>query len=127
MTCQELAGRELDAACARAMGWRDIDNDPRAKLGKGPGDGCLRVFPRYATDAATLPEKLAWLRNRMGKHFGYVDMTTWSPFNCEGDTEGTKATYCGASGDFEASGSTIDEAVARLVVAVADAEAGAKR
>ena len=110
MTTNELTGRELDAACARAMGHKILNGHIERPTGGYHG------IPKFSTDAATLPEKMAWLRRNgsidieIGRHEDDV-VATWH------DNYGGKV-VC--------RGSTIDEAVARLVVAVAEAEAGAK-
>lgn len=48
------AGRETDAAVARALGWRDIGHNGAWKslMGKRPVTGYLDTIPRFSTNAS---------------------------------------------------------------------------
>lgn len=126
----QLTGRALDEACAKAMGWRDIGDD---------ADGCQcglpperaagvyrrRFVPAFSTDAACIPEMLAWLRSKT-----YIE--------CDGcplplevvDLGNEYEASIGAEGDdiarVWAHGDTLSEALAKLVAAVGDAKRNAE-
>lgn len=90
MTEEQLGGRALDEACAKAMGWRWAQH--------------------YSTDPATQAEKLAHLT--AGGHTVGINCTEHA-VECwlEGEWFGNKSPM--------GQGTTISQALARLVVAVA--------
>jgi hypothetical protein len=105
MTTEQLAGRTLDEAAARAMGWRDFTPAPhtRVMMGAAP-DGELDYLPNYCTDAARIPEMLAWLHP-----LGSVEIHS--------NRAGCLAFIVGD--DVACNGATLQEALARLVCQVA--------
>jgi hypothetical protein len=102
-----LEGRELDAAVFRALssGWGDkLSDELIATLFRQPH------FGPYSTHPERLPEMLAWLQERAGG----LDIT-WL---CDGDP-GAKWEAYRAPSSIPQKGATLNQAVARLVVAVA--------
>lgn len=118
--------RELDIKVAEAMGWHSL------YVSKFNGETCgwpagrtkshepVHAVPRYSTDYAALPEMLAWLQSH-----GYVEMES---LRAE-DPHSYWSARMWRSGepvpdeDFGWwTGATLPEAVARLVVAVAEAQ-----
>ena len=117
-----LTGRALDLACATALGWTlevgtgwwfppkpDAYDSGRAEL----------WVPKYSEDAATQPEMLAWLRQR-----GCLLEMFEIP---EGDDDELVVwrvqgwiRSCSDS-SLDVRGETLNQAIARLVVAVAAA------
>lgn len=119
----ELTGRELDEAAARAMGWTFITFPngpcPDVKHWKHPeGEYHWRKTPSLSTDPAHIPEMLAWLRK-----FASVEMFAWRNDDVEAATIHSDRHRL----DCRVGGSTLSEALARLVVAVAEAEVGPRR
>ena len=111
---EQLQGRQLDEAVARILGTTNsIDINP-ADVPYAPSG--MRS-PHYSTDAATLPEMLAWLHKQS---VATVEISHYDAHH---------VSVCLRSGlrDFShATGSSINEALARLCLAVAGAgrEAG---
>lgn len=115
----ELEGRALDAACAKAMGYRVLTNDID-ELWQEKGDEQEQHdgshLRRYSTNPACIPEMLAWLHDPPA----VVAIGSW--------WNGTWAflTHTKFSMDkvpeHAVRGATISEALARLVVAVKEAK-----
>lgn len=89
----QLDGRDLDRACAEAMG---------------------KIGGRWSTDPSTQAEKLVWLRQHFVLVcFGfYRDGEVWA----QGSIDDVDTVDMGSSG------TTIDQALARLIVALAKAK-----
>lgn len=117
--------RDLDRACAEAMGWTVAA--PDYDLGMGvSGDtvqwkckpkhcGDTWALRAYSTDPSTQAEKLAWLR---ACDFRFVEITGWDDGTWVAKGFGSPDHHL----DREEQGATIDEALAALVVAVAKAK-----
>lgn len=110
---EQLHGRALDEACARAMGWTFITYPdgpcPDVKHWKSPvwdkpSDIHWRPCRPFSDCAETLPEMLAWLTDRIG--FVRIDVSKNNVTVADDES-----LLC--------FGPTLNEAVARLVVAVA--------
>jgi len=117
MTDDQLDGRDLDRACAEAMGWTAIvDGFYKGELlGRKPGceeDGYL--LPLYSTDPSTLPETLAWIRSQVDElsELMLEERSKGEWLACVWDDRETPGVR----------GATITEVAARLVVAVAKAK-----
>ena len=122
----DLTGRDLDLAVARALGWTDLRYEtlpvyrsgvtgggvyaPTAEsLVGNPPDGSsprpmIRHVPRYSEDGGRIPELFAEIRKRTND---CVDLTL----------SGTA--YLAASGDHQVHASTPSEALAQLLMMVA--------
>lgn len=126
---EQLQGRALDEAVARAMGWTEIcreiirlfmGRDDREFLVGNPPDGSspaplIRHIPAYHDDPNMQAEMLEWLRGRDG--YG------WMLIDIDGH-KGFYAYWCGKGDDRESGfGDSINEALARLVLAVAGRDA----
>ena len=119
----ELTGRALDKAAAVAMGWRCLAKTPSPKSkwtdGKTlehPGPTPQMALPRFHTDPATIPEMLAWLHAE-----GTIGCVILGCY--EGKVNACASKW--VSANIHTEGTTPNEALARLVVAVAAAK-GAK-
>ena len=113
----QLDGRDLDRACAEAMGWTAIaDGFYKGELlGRKPGceeDGYL--LPLYSTDPSTLPETLVWIRSQVDElsELMLEERSKGEWLACVWDDRETPGVR----------GATITEVAARLVVAVAKAK-----
>jgi len=128
---EPLNGRDLDEACAKAMGWTPVESVSGRPCGwKRDGFVSTEVFPhRYSTDPATLDEKLAWLilSAKLSRPLyavvsidvmGHDQSSACLVQHCADHDVGT----CDDAPLVLAAmtGSTIHEAIARLVVAVAE-------
>ncbi len=104
-----MSDRKLDEAVAMAMGWR---NKSTGWVEPKFGAQTMRYPRSYSTDPATQAEMLAWLQDR-GSRVELVwnedELPAWGAWM--------------APRSKEQSGATINEALARLVVAVAESEA----
>ena len=102
-----IVTRELDEACARAMDWQVQGGDWLHRSGR-----MLLHVPAYSTDPATDAEKVAWLTHR-----GYLQIGV--------DVNGAavRLTRDDDRPESMVMATTMTEALARLVVAVAEAEA----
>lgn len=131
-----LEGRALDEACAKAMGtYVEKCDGYMAEMAGNSCDGwfcskCRAVegrwgekmpdhagFKHYSTDPATDAEKLAWLTR-----FATVELYVWA---CGNDGKPGASAMLVNDGDAVSpyvEGATISEALARLVVAVAEAK-----
>ena len=119
MTDDQLTGRELDEACAKAMGWRDIgddaDGDPCGlPTGRTAGVYRRRFVPAFSTDAACIPEMLAWLRITF--ELTEVGVSRDGEVWARGSFDDVDTI------DMVEDGSTLSEALAKLVVAVGEAK-----
>lgn len=111
----QLTGRALDEAVAKALGWTfitfpdgvcpDVKHWKHPKLDKEHWRPCAP----FSTDAACLPEMLAWLTNHGSVGIDIVKSVTEAAIT-SGPREGVTAI-----------GADISEALARLVVAVGEA------
>lgn len=116
MTASDLSGRDLDVAVARALGWTFVTFPdgpcPDVRHWKRPTVDAYhwRPDPQFATDPATLDEKLAWLL-----HYGCFDIMV-TPEGVSIDFSGFDTNH-----DCRVQGKDIHEATARLVVAVKEA------
>lgn len=146
MTTDQLQGRDLDRAAAVAMGWTkpstrgkcDVCGWPIVPEGEHGcwASRCTMVFERerpvradecapYSTDPARITEMLAWLRaNSPDAHWVRID----TPVTGRGD-EGDNDSLFHANlesattrGNLHRDGTTLSEALARLVVAVGEAK-----
>lgn len=119
----ELQGRALDEACAKAMGWHTIyfgGCAGESLIGMRGSVDVRYVVPRYSTDPATIDEKLSWLQARcFSEQYGSFDIC-W-----QGKTSGGFQASMAVVGEFDVIvwGATLTEALARLCVAVAEREA----
>ena len=107
----QLDGRDLDRACAEAMGWTTKEFSSATAMVRGKE--LVWQPPRYSTDPSTQAEKLAFLQQPDGAvgidiRNGEATATVWSFADL---------IICA-----EATGATIDQALARLVVSVAKAK-----
>lgn len=117
---------DLDEACALAMGWRDIGDD---------ADGCQcglpperaagvyrrRFVPAYSTDAACIPELMAWFKAQEPRLFVAVDeLTQEFEATCHASFDDPELVRHRVYGD------TLSEALAKLVAAVGDAKRNAE-
>lgn len=106
---EQLTGRALDEECARAMGWNHPT--PPSSVWIRDTAWCFSP-PVYSTDPATLGEMLAWLEARAytinlmwnDRHKAWMVVMEWN--------EGT----------LKRPGANLNEATARLVVAVKEAQ-----
>jgi hypothetical protein len=121
---EQLEGRALDEACARAMGWTTVECGPADTRWHSPAGPWQWWPPRFSEDAATLPEMLAWIAtleglDEIGMHTfpGYGDYKWVAEISAIDDGEQRR--------EIQGEGSTLQAAVARLVVAVAKARGGA--
>lgn len=107
--------RELDEKVARALGWAKLRWDGPNLIGRKPGKAGMWCAGSYSTDYACVPEMLAWLRGR-----GYHAIMLVSAV----DGMATASCYTGLldTSKLMQHGATIPEALARLVVAVAEAK-----
>lgn len=123
MTAADLSGRDLDVACALAMGSWYRDGDRWGITGRR---ACYSGPVRYSADPTTLDEKLAWLRERGVKMQEAVGGDPGGPIIITVQRDGVHAmivedfTDCGPVGP-DARGKNIHDATARLVVAVKEA------
>lgn len=104
---------ELDALServAKVLGW-SVPDAPGRAYWRSP-DSVLWRLPAYASDWSLLPEMLAWLRER-GMH---VRIQLYVKSGCAVTASGDLVVPDLAEAD------TLPEAVARLVVAVAERE-----
>lgn len=106
----QLDGRDLDRACAEAMGWTTKEFSSATAMVRGKE--LVWQPPRYSTDPSTQKEKLAWLHSEgavcviIGHYAGHASACATSPVM---DNQHTR-------------GATIDQALARLVCVVAKAK-----
>ncbi|MEY4783257.1 MAG: hypothetical protein RIR41_1192 [Pseudomonadota bacterium] len=107
----QLTGSALDEAAAVAMGAYKFDG-----AWAFPSGAFAVAVQAYSTDPATIPEMLAWLRPH-----GRFEFVQWKDGM---QTASMHDTHRHAA-DCSVGGGTINEALARLVVAVAAAK-GAK-
>ena len=112
---EQLQGRALDEAVARILGTTDsVDMNPAGV----PYMSCFGMeSPRYSTDPATLTEMLEWLKSQPDHESTELLHETGEdpPFYAEmWDSYGWSRNVRGA---------TINEALARLVLAVAGRDA----
>lgn len=101
-------GRALDEACARAMGWQDLGS-----LYWCQGNRFSEGAPHYSTDPATQAEMIAWLDAHLSDWC--IQHVQGDTFDMQGDAFGSEVNAIECA--------TINEALARLVVAVAESEA----
>lgn len=99
----QLTGRALDEAVAKALGWSFLRD------GWHNGERFSFRCPRFSTDAACIPEMLAWLTNHGSVGIDIVKSVTEAAIT-SGPREGVTAI-----------GANISEALARLVAAVGEA------
>lgn len=108
-----LHGRALDVACARALGWTPASETPGLRADYRnwlePSGGSVHRIRRYSEDRGTLGEKMWWLRIR-----GHVVQAV---FWLDGSVSLKLLPD-------DVHGKDIDEATARLVVAVAQNGSG---
>lgn len=117
-TNDKLQGRALDEAVARAMGWqcRDGVTTKAASVGRTH----VRFgITRYSTDPATQAEMLAWIDGKTGCGVILTIYTTDLSVAAVLDDYDDMGACTVPPGH----GATINEALARLVVAVAGREA----
>lgn len=100
----ELSDRALDEAAALAMGC----DQARYRGDVHP------LTPRYSTDPATDAPKLAWLMQ-----YGDVEIVAWRDLTVEAALIGSDKHRC----DARKNGASIQQALARLVVRVAEMRA----
>lgn len=108
-----LTGRALDEAAARAMGWVPSEHWDRLQ--------CTAYYPlpHYPTDPARIDEMLAWLRGRLPTDEDVVEIDIDRHAKVRASLWlRNKGAWSVKSGV----GSTIPEALARLVVAVKEAQ-----
>lgn len=105
--------RDLDCACAEAMGWTTKEFSSATALVRGKE--LVWQPPRYSTDPSTRAEMLRWLR---ACDFRLVEITGWDDGTWVAKGFGSPDHHL----DREERGATIDEALARLVCAVAKAK-----
>lgn len=107
---EQLQGRALDRAVAHVL------IGPSADALVAAGDTVDRWEPAYSTDPATQTEMLEWLRGRDGYEWMSIDID---------DQKGRFYAYWFGKGDNHESGfgDSINEALARLVLAVAGRDA----
>lgn len=113
MTDNELTGRELAVACARAMGWHRNEYG-----GWYRPDGAWRFHDADGVPMVSVDEALAWLHER-----GDIDIEMTKLRGCE------VKLWLRAGAGFvvqRARASTLTEALQRLVVAVAKRGAGVR-
>lgn len=106
--------RELDERVAKAMGWTVEWNKHGGVLLCRCEHEVRSLLPAYSIDCAALPEMMAWLQNRGSS----IEMR-WE-FDSGWHVEHYNATTCASYG--EVVGKTLNEAVANLVIAVAESE-----
>jgi len=114
----QLDGRDLDRACAEAMGWTHMIPGPDWIMPEvlhwlRPDGSFKGSLPSFSTDPSTQAEKLAFLQQPDGAvgidiRNGEATATVWS--------------FADLIIYAEATGTTIDQALARLIVAVAKAK-----
>ena len=107
----QLDGRDLDRACAEAMGWTTKEFSSATAMVRGKE--LVWQPPRYSTDPSTQKEKLAWLRQHHQCIALFCDPTevlagVWE----DGAVLEELAVVC----------TTTEEALARLVCSVAKAK-----
>lgn len=111
------AGPELDAAVARALGWRGVRVTCDLQVrGVPPGDLRTTDVPQWSIDD---------LCRAVLMHADDVSMETWSPTDGGKSWKAVAHTHLGRERRF-AVGETLRLALARLVVAVAEAAKEAK-
>lgn len=108
-----MSDRKLNEAVALAMGWTGPN---RYKLWRNPATQCSGgPPPAYSTDPATQAEMISWLQERTGG----LELLYWSGGSWQAVTMPPRTSpRC-----IPQTGATINEALARLVVAVAESEA----
>ena len=113
--------RELDEACAKAMGWAPVKLSNRALWQHPTVVGWRQVKPpRFSTDAAFIPKTLAFLH----AEWPWLNIDTYPTEQGRGVTVQGK-NDCGDKTPI-AEGDTLSEALAKLVVAVGDAKRSAE-
>ena len=122
----QLDGRDLDRACAEAMGWTTKEFSSATALVRGKE--LVWQPPRYSTDPSTQAEKLAFLRQqkvvaKAGYVISRVEEIRISEI-VEDCPEPVRVEAIGLPPPATAYGATIDQALARLVCAVAKAKKG---
>lgn len=123
--------RELDEACALAMGWKREERINEGPLWRDPNAKLSRYCspPAFSSDAACIPEMVAWLKACQDTASPmYADLT----IHCLSDTDTfaelwTRCRDCEFERDHdekvaEAQGCSLSEVLSRLVVAVGDAK-----
>lgn len=101
--------RDLDRACAEAMGWTTQEFSSATALVRGKE--LVWQPPRYSTDPSTQAEKLRWLR---ACDFRFVEITGWDDGTWVAKGFGSPDHHL----DREEQGTTIDEALARLICCI---------
>lgn len=115
MTAPPLSpGREMDAAVARVLGWRDVRGEPlhfsagfdfEGRHPKERGSRPRRMaVPKFSSDHAAIPELLAWLSEHIDLRFSKGRDSQW---------------VVGDDGGYIEWGDTLPEALCNLVLAVA--------
>lgn len=128
-TEQEL--NDLSKRVAKVLGWicSQIGWYRLDKSGRPPASfGNYTILPRFASDWSLLPEMLAWLRERLPDADVVLSQDN-SLQECQAVVWPKAAGSMTARGDLVGGvvvkgGDTLPEAVARLVVAVAEREEG---
>ena len=121
----ELSGRALDEAAARAMGWTFVTFPdgpcPEVKHWKHPVDDEYhwRPTPLLSTDPACIDEMLAWLRSGLPTDEDLIEV------DIDRHAKVVASFWVRNNGAWVVKsgvGSTIQQALARLVVAVKEAQ-----
>lgn len=132
-TAAGLGGRELDLACAKALGWTEHEHDPedsweyRHWWEDAKGEQHANVPVDFATDPMDLTEKLAWFTAQvdLGGVLLHEVPRLSMPSLWQAQVNENAGAAARAGRDHQqhwgAAGETIYEAVALLVVAVAAA------
>lgn len=110
----QLDGRDLDRACAEAMGWTTKEFSSATAMVRGKE--LVWQPPRYSTDPSTQKEKLAWLIPQSCSLYKQVGIAV------SDDVDFTGASMQFRGETITAHGTDIDQALARLVVSVAKAK-----
>jgi len=115
----QLDGRDLDRACAEAMGWTHMIPGPDWIMPEvlhwlRPDGSFKGSLPSFSTDPSTLPETLAWIRSQVDElsELMLEERSKGEWLACVWDDRETPGVR----------GATITEVAARLVVAVAKAK-----
>lgn len=117
-------GAELDTAVARVLGYTDVETahgvqlpiDPSERVSVGSVEIVYAGAPEFSTDPGAQGEMLDWLEQRhtppgQVEMCWYVDLKRWAVrYGWQGRPHSNWTTAAGA---------TINEALARLVLAVA--------
>ena len=117
----QLDGRDLDRACAEAMGWTHMIPGPDWIMPEvlhwlRPDGSFKGSLPSFSTDPSTQKEKLAWLIPQSESLYKQVVLVAAD------DEIITRASMLFGRRTISETGTDIDQALARLVCSVAKAK-----